>query len=144
MAGPVGRERASCHHTEPDWARYVRAPGEGWPIFAGCRLLVKEGELADDPRTIACTFWGRQPDCPVYEGPAKPAAPAVAAEAAPAPPSVELPLTERQMAAARLPSDDYARRGPLTDAVRQRRRASGAAALALLLALAALAFWLAR
>lgn len=143
MAEPVGRGRASCRHTEPDWTRYVRAPGEGRPIFAGCRLLVKDGELADDPRTIACTFWGRQPDCPLYEGPARPAAPAVAA-AAPALPSMELPVTERQMAAARLASDDYAGRGPLTDAARQRRRASGAAALALLLALAALAFWLAR
>jgi len=47
------------------------------------------------------------------------------------------------MAAARLASDDYARLGPLTEAVRQRRRASGAA-LALLVALAAVAVWLLR
>jgi len=131
-----------CRHTEPDWVRFVRDPGEGFPIFAACRLLVKAGDPADDPRTIACGYWGRQPECPLYEGPATAASLAVAA--APAPPeAADLPLSARQMAAARLASDDYARLGPLTEAVRQRRRASGAA-LALLVALAAVAVWLLR
>jgi len=58
-----------CRHTEPDWVRFVRDPGEGFPIFAACRLLVKAGDPADDPRTIACGYWGRQAECPLYEGP---------------------------------------------------------------------------
>ena len=131
-----------CRHTEPDWLRYVRDPGEGVPIFAACKLLLKEGEAAEDPRTIACSYWGRQPECPLYEGPAKPAERTAEATAA-APPAREVPLTARQMAAARLSSDDYARRGPLTEAMRQRRRAS-AAGLVLLGALGALAAWLLR
>lgn len=57
-----------CRHTVPDWHRYVRPTADALPIFAGCRLLVKEGEPASDPRSIACAFWGRQRDCPVYQG----------------------------------------------------------------------------
>jgi hypothetical protein len=132
----------SCRHTEPDWLRYVREPGEGFPIFAACKLLLKEGEAAEDPRTLACGYWGRQPECPLYEGPARPA-PRIAEAAPAAPPAREVPLTARQMGAARLSIDDYARLGPLTEAMRQRRRAS-AAALALLAALAVLAAWLLR
>ncbi len=142
MAEGRARAAASCRHTEPDWLRYVRDPGEGFPIFAACKLLLKEGEAAEDPRTIACSYWGRQPECPLYEGPAKPAPRAAEAMAA-APPAQEVPLTARQMAAARLSAEDYARLAPLTEALRQRRRAS-AAGLVLLAALAALAAWLLR
>jgi hypothetical protein len=131
-----------CRHTEPDWVRFVRDPGRGIPIFAACRLLVKAGEPAEDPRAIACGFWGRQPECPFYEGPAGRASPARAATAT-APEAPDLPLSARQMAAARLTPDDYARLGPLTEALRQRRRAS-AAALVLIVALAVLATWLLR
>ena len=57
-----------CRHTVPDWHRYVD-PAEGAvPIFAACRLLVKEGGLAANPRNIACGFWGHQQDCPLFEG----------------------------------------------------------------------------
>lgn len=58
-----------CRHTVPDWHRYVSPTAEPALIFAGCRLLVREGEPASDPRRIACTYWGRQRDCPLYEGP---------------------------------------------------------------------------
>lgn len=58
-----------CRHTVPDWHRYVD-PGAGpVPIYAACRLLVKEGEAARDPRAISCAYWGRQRECPLYEGP---------------------------------------------------------------------------
>jgi hypothetical protein len=62
-----------CRHTVPDWHRYVRPSGEALPIFAACRLLVKEGEPASDPRSIACAYWGRQRECPLYDGPGVPA-----------------------------------------------------------------------
>jgi hypothetical protein len=58
-----------CRHTVPDWHRFVTADREGMAILAGCRLLVKEGEQAGDPRTIACAYWGRQRECPLYDGP---------------------------------------------------------------------------
>ncbi len=58
-----------CRHTVPDWHRYVRPTGDALPIFAACRLLVKEGEQAGDPRSIACAYWGRQRECPLYDGP---------------------------------------------------------------------------
>jgi hypothetical protein len=58
-----------CRHTVPDWHRYVDAGAETAPIFAACRLLVKEGEPARDPRSIGCAYWGRQRECPLYEGP---------------------------------------------------------------------------
>jgi len=58
-----------CRHTVPDWHRYLRPAEDALPIFAACRLLVKEGEPASDPRSIACAYWGRQPDCPLYDGP---------------------------------------------------------------------------
>ncbi len=130
---------ALCDHTVPDWTRYVRAPDAGFPILAACRLLVKEGEPADDARTIACGYWGRQTECPFYEGPGRPAASAAAA----APPDAgrpQDPLTADQIRRARLAADEYAPRGPLTDGMRQRRRAS-TAGLALLALLAALAAW---
>jgi len=58
-----------CRHTVPDWHRFV-GPGEGHAaIFAACRLLVREGEAAQDARAIACAYWGRQEECPMYEGP---------------------------------------------------------------------------
>jgi hypothetical protein len=57
-----------CRHTVPDWHRYVDPAGDAAPIFAACRLLVKEGEPARDPRSIACTYWGHQRDCPLFEG----------------------------------------------------------------------------
>jgi hypothetical protein len=59
-----------CRHTVPDWHRYVEA-NPAAPIFAGCRLLIKEGERSSDPRAIACAFWGHQADCPQYDGPGK-------------------------------------------------------------------------
>jgi hypothetical protein len=62
-----------CRHTVPDWHRYVNPTGNAQPIFAGCRLLVKEGEAASDPRSIACAYWGHQRDCPLYDGPGAPA-----------------------------------------------------------------------
>ncbi len=60
-----------CRHTVPDWHRYVDSAGEAFPIFAGCRLLVKEGEQTRDPRSIACTYWGHQRECPLFEGPGR-------------------------------------------------------------------------
>jgi len=57
-----------CRHTVPDWHRYVDPAGDAGLIFAACRLLVKEGEPARDPRSIACTYWGHQRDCPLFEG----------------------------------------------------------------------------
>jgi hypothetical protein len=62
-----------CRHTVPGWHRYVRPAADAAPIFAACRLLVKEGELASDPRSIACAYWGRQRECPLYDGPGRPA-----------------------------------------------------------------------
>lgn len=58
-----------CRHTVPDWHRYVSAGEVARPLFAACRLLIREGEAAADARTIACTFWGRQRECPLYDGP---------------------------------------------------------------------------
>ena len=58
-----------CRHTVPDWHRYVDPAGDVVPIFAACRLLVKEGEPARDPSSIGCTYWGHQRDCPLFEGP---------------------------------------------------------------------------
>lgn len=58
-----------CRHTVPDWHRYAAAEEGARPIYAACRLLVNEGERAADPRSIACTYWGRQRECPMYEGP---------------------------------------------------------------------------
>jgi hypothetical protein len=58
-----------CRHTVADWHRFVAASEEAPPIYAACRLLIREGQPAADPRTIACGFWGRQEHCPVYEGP---------------------------------------------------------------------------
>lgn len=58
-----------CRHTVPDWHRYVNAAADAVPIFVACRLLVKEGEPASDPRSIACAYWGHQRDCPLYDGP---------------------------------------------------------------------------
>jgi hypothetical protein len=58
-----------CRHTVPDWHRYVDPGAETVPIYAACRLLVKEGEAARDPRSISCAYWGRQRECPLYEGP---------------------------------------------------------------------------
>jgi hypothetical protein len=58
-----------CRHTVPDWHRYVAAGEVTRPVLAACRLLIKEGEPAADARTIACSFWGRQRECPFYDGP---------------------------------------------------------------------------
>jgi hypothetical protein len=58
-----------CRHTVPDWHRYVDPAADVVPILAACRLLVKEGEPARDPRGIACSYWGHQRDCPLFEGP---------------------------------------------------------------------------
>ncbi len=56
-----------CRHTVPDWHRYVDPTADALPIFAACRLLVKEGEQTRDPRRIACTYWGHQRECPLFE-----------------------------------------------------------------------------
>jgi hypothetical protein len=58
-----------CRHTVPDWHRYVAAGEGARPIFAACRLLVKEEERARDPQSVACSYWGRQWVCPLYDGP---------------------------------------------------------------------------
>ena len=58
-----------CRHTVADWHRYVEPNGASLPIVAACRLLLKEGEQAREPRDIACAHWGRQRECPLYEGP---------------------------------------------------------------------------
>src|SRR5512139_21741 len=58
-----------CRHTVPDWHRYMAAGEDARPIFAACRLLVKEGVRAADSRSIACAYWGRQRECPMYDGP---------------------------------------------------------------------------
>jgi hypothetical protein len=47
----------------------VAAKGDAAPILAACRLLVQGGDQVEDPRSIACNYWGHQQDCPVYEGP---------------------------------------------------------------------------
>lgn len=60
-----------CRHTVADWRRHVIAPEAAAPIYAACRLLVREGEPAGDSRAIACAYWGRQEACPLYEGPAR-------------------------------------------------------------------------
>jgi hypothetical protein len=57
-----------CRHTVPDWHRYVAPSAHGVPIFAGCRLLLEAGSAAEDPRRIACGYWGRQRECPLYAG----------------------------------------------------------------------------
>jgi hypothetical protein len=57
-----------CRHTVPDWHRYVDPAADPAPIFAACRLLVKAEAPARDPRSIACTYWGHQRDCPLFEG----------------------------------------------------------------------------
>ena len=58
-----------CRHTVADWHRYLAAGDDARPIFAACRLLVKEGARATDSRSIACAYWGRQRECPLYDGP---------------------------------------------------------------------------
>lgn len=58
-----------CRHTVPDWHRYVAVGEDARPIYAACRLLVKEGEHAADPQSIGCAYWGRQRECPLYDGP---------------------------------------------------------------------------
>jgi len=60
-----------CRHTVPDWHRFVAASEGIVPIFAACRLLTKEGDRVGDPRSIACSFWGHQEECPLYDGPGK-------------------------------------------------------------------------
>ena len=139
MGGGGTRATGRCRHTVADWARYVRGPGEGWPILAACRLLVKADDQVEDPRTIACGYWGRQPECPFYEGPGARAAQPSAATV-PESPRADVPMTAGQMAAARLTADDHAPRGPLTEGMRQRRRAS-AVFLGFLTVLAMLAAW---
>jgi hypothetical protein len=61
-----------CRHTIPDWHRYVAAKEDAAPILAACRLLVQDSDRVEDPRSIACTYWGHQRDCPVYHGPGQP------------------------------------------------------------------------
>jgi len=90
-----------CRHTVPDWHRYVNPAADAVPIFAGCRLLVKEGEPASDPRSIACAYWGHQRDCPLYDGPG-----ARARGSAGGPPrssSVEVPVAPEEIWPVRTP-----------------------------------------
>jgi len=47
----------------------VAAKEDAAPILAACRLLVQDGDRVEDPRSIACAYWGHQRDCPVYNGP---------------------------------------------------------------------------
>ena len=144
MAGGAAG-RGLCRHTVPDWARYARGAGAGRAIMAACRLLVNEEEPVEDPRTIGCGYWGRQGECPLYEAPgAAPqdsdAGPHVV-PAARRPRVADVPISVEQIAAARVTTDDYAPRGPLTDAVRQRRRATTAL---LVVAVTVLVVWLLR
>jgi hypothetical protein len=60
-----------CRHTVAEWHRFTAADAVAMPIFAACRLLIKDGDRVADPRTIACSYWGHQEDCPVYDGPGK-------------------------------------------------------------------------
>jgi hypothetical protein len=60
-----------CRHTVAEWHRFTAADAAAVPIFAACRLLIKDGDRVGDPRTIACNYWGHQEDCPVYDGPGK-------------------------------------------------------------------------
>jgi hypothetical protein len=60
-----------CRHTVADWHRFTAVDAAAVPIFAACRLLIKAGDRAGDPRTIACNYWGHQEDCLVYDGPGK-------------------------------------------------------------------------
>ena len=60
-----------CRHTVAEWHRFTAADAVAMPIFAACRLLIKDGDRVVDPRTIACSDWGHQEDCPVYDGPRK-------------------------------------------------------------------------
>jgi len=55
-----------CRHTIAHWRRFVKSP-EGAALFAACELLVEEGVQVEDWRTIACTYWGKQPECPFFE-----------------------------------------------------------------------------
>ncbi len=80
-----------CRHTVPDWHRYVKPGTDAVPIFAGCRLLVKEGEAASDPRSIACAYWGHQRDCPLYDGPGAAARPRAAGTPGPRPEEIPVP-----------------------------------------------------
>ncbi len=90
-----------CRHTVPDWHRYVRPRADALPIFAACRLLVKEGEQVGDPRSIACAYWGRQRECPLYDGPGG----AVRGQAGPIrrPASPEVPVNPEQVWPVRAP-----------------------------------------
>jgi hypothetical protein len=74
-----------CRHTVPDWHRFAAEGVGAPPIFAACRLLIKEGERVSDPRSIACAYWGHQEDCPLYEGPGKRQASPANASAIPVP-----------------------------------------------------------
>ncbi|HTU01864.1 MAG TPA: hypothetical protein VMG58_08605 [Candidatus Sulfotelmatobacter sp.] len=91
-----------CRHTVPDWHRFV-SPGDALiAIAAACRLLVREGEAAKDPRAIACSYWGHQEDCPMYEGPrTRPAPVAVGAES----PSADVPVAAGSAWPVRAPGD---------------------------------------
>jgi len=79
-----------CRHTVPDWHRYVDPARDAVPIFAACRLVVREGELARDPRSIACGYWGHQRDCPLFDGPG--AAAGTLPRDAERPPSRDVPV----------------------------------------------------
>jgi hypothetical protein len=72
-----------CRHTVADWRRHVADPSAA-PIYAACRLLIRDDQPVAEPHAIACGYWGRQEACPLYEGPraaARPAAASAAAEA---------------------------------------------------------------
>jgi hypothetical protein len=58
-----------CRHTVPEWHRYADPETASLPIFAACRLLLTEGERGRDAQSIGCGYWGRQRECPLYEGP---------------------------------------------------------------------------
>lgn len=85
-----------CRHTIAHWRRFVKSP-EGATLFAACELLAEEGVQVEDWRTIACTYWGRQPECPFFQpmGQEKMAAPK-------APPQ---PREPRRPAAEEIPVD---------------------------------------
>src|SRR4030042_6944969 len=97
-----------CRHPVPDWHRYVAAGEDARPIFAACRLLVKEGERARDPQSVAWRYWGRQQYCPLYDGPES--RPASQSSPAIAPAAAEVPVAPESVWPVRPPDAmDWAR-----------------------------------
>jgi hypothetical protein len=96
-----------CRHTVADWHRFVDPAMESPPIFAACRLLVRERVQVSDSRTIACNYWGHQVNCPVYEGPEGRAGGSPGNQPGPIPPTAfaDAPLADCEPWPVRLPGE---------------------------------------